>query len=74
MSEQGTGGVRENRAVIFAEGRLRREKKLLYLWYSGVEEKPVLSLMAGRISGASLLAFVSPYISSHPIPVVIVRG
>lgn len=43
-------------------------QKLLYLWNSRVE-KPVFSLIAGWIvGGESLLAFVSPYISSLPPP------
>lgn len=42
-------------------------QKLLYLWNSRVE-KPVFSLIVGWIvGGESLLAFVSPYISSLPL-------
>lgn len=48
MSEQGKGGVLENRAVIFSGGKNPNgEEKLLYLWGSVEGRNVVLSLIAG---------------------------
>lgn len=45
MSEQGTGGVRENRAVIFAEGRIPawRKKTFVLMVFEGKREACVFA-------------------------------
>lgn len=66
MSEQGTGGARENRAVIFGEGRIPGAKTFVLMEFEGREACVFVDRRVNRRWRESLLAFVSPYISSLP--------
>lgn len=75
MSEQGTGGARENRAVIFGEGRIPGAKTFVLMEFEGREACVFVDRRVDhRWREFTRFCFTVYFILSLPLRAVIVHG